>query len=149
VNASTPSVEREDAHHPAQRAVRGWLVNGRTRERELERTGSAPDPRFTFANARTFLAWNRTALALIAGGLAVAQFLRLNMHGLRLVIAIPLIVLGAVLAYASYSQWEDNERAMRLGRPLQYSWMPRLLAGGITLIALCGGILAVVDRLLH
>jgi uncharacterized membrane protein YidH (DUF202 family) len=71
------------------------------------------------------------------------------MHGLRLVIAIPLIVLGAVLAYASYSQWEDNERAMRLGRPLQYSWMPRLLAGGITLIALCGGILAVVDRLLH
>ena len=32
-----------------------------------------PDPRLTFANERTFLAWNRTALALVAGGLAAAQ----------------------------------------------------------------------------
>jgi putative membrane protein len=101
------------------------------------------------ANERTFLAWNRSALALIAAGLAAAQFLKLNLHGLRLVIAVPLIVLGAVLAYASYSHWEDNERAMRLRRPLQYSWMPRVLAGGITVIAICGGILAVIDRLVH
>jgi hypothetical protein len=34
-----------------------------------------PDPRLTFANERTFLAWNRTALALVAGGLAAAQYL--------------------------------------------------------------------------
>jgi hypothetical protein len=32
-----------------------------------------PDYRFTFANERTFLAWIRTALALIAGGVAVAS----------------------------------------------------------------------------
>ena len=108
-----------------------------------------PDARFTLANERTFLAWNRTALALIAAGLAAAQFLKFNLHGLRLIIAVPLIVLGAALALASYLHWEDSERAMRLRQPLRYSWMPRVLTGGIAMIAVCGGILAVVDRLVH
>ncbi len=124
-----------------------WLAVGARRERRLEQTGRAPDPRFTFANERTFLAWNRTALALIAAGLGAAQFLHFNLHGLRLIIAVPLIVLGAVLAFASYLHWEDSERAMRLGRQLRYSWMPRVLTGGIVVIAVLGAILAVVDRL--
>ena len=34
-----------------------------------------PDVRFTYANERTFLAWNRTALALIATGVAATQLL--------------------------------------------------------------------------
>ena len=33
--------------------------------------GDEPDPRFSFANERTFLAWVRTALALLAGGVAL------------------------------------------------------------------------------
>jgi len=89
------------------------------------------------------------ALALIAAGLAAAQFLHFNLNGLRLLIAVPLIVLGAVLALASYLHWEDSEPAMRLREPLRYSWMPRVLTGGIALIAVCGGILAVVARLVH
>ncbi len=131
------------------RLLRRWLASGARRERRLEQTGSDPDPRFTFANERTFLAWNRTALALIAAGLAAAQFLKFNLHGLRLIIAVPLIVLGAALALASYLHWEDSERAMRLRQPLRYSWMPRVLTGGIAVIAVLGGILAVVDRLVH
>ena len=126
-----------------------WLRFTGARERRLEQTGSEPDPRFTFANERTFLAWNRTALALIAAGLAAAQFLHFNLHGLRLIVAIPLIVLGAALALASFLHWEENERAMRLRRPVRYSWMPRVLTGGIVLIALAGGILAIIDRLIH
>ena len=35
------------------------------------REGVEPDPRFTFANERTFLAWLRTALALVVAGVAV------------------------------------------------------------------------------
>jgi len=117
------------------------------RERQLEQAGSEPDPRFTFANERTFLAWSRTALALIVAGLAAAQYLQLNPHGLRLLVAVPLILLGGALAVASYLHWEDSERAMRLRQPLRYSWMPRVLTGGIAAIALCGAILAVVNRL--
>jgi putative membrane protein len=131
------------------RSRRRWLAFSARRERRLEQTGSDPDPRFTFANERTFLAWNRTALALIAAGLAAAQFLKFNLHGLRLIIAVPLIVLGAALALASYLHWEDSERAMRLRQPLRYSWMPRVLTGGIVVIAVCGGILAVIDRLVQ
>ena len=133
----------------ARGPVRRLLDVLRGPERSLEQTGTDPDPRFTFANERTFLAWNRTALALIAAGLAAAQFLKFNLHGLRLIIAVPLIVLGALLALASYSHWEDSERAMRLQRPLRYSWMPRVLTGGIAVIAVLGGILAIVDRLTH
>ena len=140
---------RDKAAVSEGRWLRRWLAFSARRERRLEQTGSDPDPRFTFANERTFLAWNRTALALIAAGLAAAQFLKFNLHGLRLIIAVPLIVLGAVLALASYLHWEDSERAMRLRQPLRYSWMPRVLTGGIAVIAVCGGILAVVDRLVH
>lgn len=32
----------------------------------LLKVGEEPDPRFTLANERTFLAWTRTALALLA-----------------------------------------------------------------------------------
>ena len=36
--------------------------------------GEDPDPRFTLANERTFLAWIRSSLAFLAGGLAIEIF---------------------------------------------------------------------------
>jgi putative membrane protein len=138
-----------DQHATDAPRPRSWLASPAQRERRLEQIGTPPDPRFTWANERTFLAWNRTALALIAAGLAAAQFLHFSPHGLRLIVAVPLIVLGGVLAFASYLQWEDSEKAIRLKEPLRYSWMPRVLTGGIVIVALCGGILAIIDRILH
>jgi len=118
--AAAGSANPDFGHEPTRDGgtLRRWLASRARRERRLEQTGSAPDPRFTFANERTFLAWNRTALALIAAGLAAAQFLQFNLHGLRLIIAVPLMVLGAALALASFLHWEDSERAMRLRQPL-------------------------------
>jgi putative membrane protein len=144
--AGTPADNERATDAPRSR---GWLASFAQRERRLEQIGTEPDPRFTWANERTFLAWNRTALALIAAGLAAAQFLHLNPHGLRLIVAVPLILLGGVLALASYVHWEDSERAIRLQQPLSYSWMPRVLTGGIVVIGLCGGILAIIDRIVH
>ncbi|HSD79844.1 MAG TPA: DUF202 domain-containing protein, partial [Solirubrobacteraceae bacterium] len=54
------------------------------RDRPLEDVGEHPDPRFTFANERTFLAWNRTALALIAGGIALAELVKFHHDWMRL-----------------------------------------------------------------
>ena len=34
--------------------------------------GTEPDPRFSFANERTFLAWIRTSLGFLAAGVAIA-----------------------------------------------------------------------------
>ena len=92
--------------------------------------GNEPDPRFTFANERTFLAWNRTALALIAGGLAVAQFFDEGSRGSRLAIAAPLVLLGAALALTSHGRWQANQRALRLGEPLPESGAAARARGG-------------------
>jgi putative membrane protein len=94
-----------------------------------------PDPRFTFANERTFLAWNRTALALVAGALAVWQFLDDLPQGARLAIAVPLVVLAGVIAVTSHGRWRVNQRALRRGEPLPSSALPRTLAAGVTLVA--------------
>src|SRR5271155_614790 len=91
------------------------------REDAAGEPGVDPDPRLTFANERTYLAWNRTALALIAGGLAVAQFVKAGFAGAQLIVALPLIALGASLSYGSYRHWQRSQRAMRLGQSLPAS----------------------------
>jgi putative membrane protein len=106
----------------------------------------APDPRFTMANERTFLAWNRTALALIGGGLAIEQFLDTGRTA-RLALGIPLILLGAVVAGTSYSRWRDNEARMWRGESLRPSRMPVLVAVSFALLSLGALVLAVVHAL--
>ena len=86
-----------------------------------------PDTRVTQANERTFLAWNRTALAFIASGLAVEQFLDTG-RAARLVVAIPLILLGGCIGVAGYYRWRHAEEAIRSGRDLAPSRLPKLLA---------------------
>jgi putative membrane protein len=96
-----------------------------------------PDPRFTLANERTFLAWNRTALALIAAGLGIVQLLP-PFPGVpfgRHVVGIPLIVFGAVIAVAAHWELKRNQAAMRRGEPLPRSVVPRLLSVTIAGVA--------------
>jgi len=91
---------------------------------ERDRGGTEPDPRFTFANERTFLAWSRTALALVVAGLAIVQLLP-PFPGVpfgRHLLGVPLIALGAVLAIVAYSEWVRNQRALRRGEPLPGQW---------------------------
>src|SRR5262245_57450794 len=111
--------------------------------------GTEPDPRFTFANERTFLAWSRTALALVVAGLGVVQLLP-PFPGVpwgRHVLGVPLIVFGAVVAVVAYGEWVKSQRALRLGRPLPRSVMPRLLAVVITVIAVIAAVVVLVSAL--
>jgi putative membrane protein len=93
---------------------------------EVRSVGTTPDYRFSLANERTFLAWLRTALALVGGGLAVAQFL--PGHRLRVVIAVSLFALGALVAIRAIDHWARSERAMRLGEALPPSRFPGILS---------------------
>jgi putative membrane protein len=104
-------------------------------EQRLSGVGDEPDPRFTLANERTFLAWTRTSLALLAAGLAVAELLRSEPPPERLVLAVPCVVLAGVIALTSYRRWETTERALRLGEPLPYSRLLRALSAGVGAIA--------------
>jgi putative membrane protein len=110
----------------------------------LTATGEEPDPRFTLANERTFLAWTRTTLALLAAGLAVVEFLDSESKVVRVAIGVPLMLLGAAVSVRSYARWENVERALRLGRPLPYSTIPRFLGIGIALITVAACVLVVV-----
>lgn len=103
----------------------------------LQRVGTTPDYRFSLANERTFLAWVRTGLALIAGGLAIAQFLpELRIPYLREALAICLLAVGGAVALRAVHHWVRCERAMRLGEDLPPSRFPALLAVAVGLGAL-------------
>jgi inner membrane protein YidH len=108
--------------------------------------GRTPDYRFSLANERTFLAWIRTGLALIAGGLACAQFLPpLPIQHLREVIAVALLVLGAVVAIRAVDHWARIERAMRTGADLPASRFPAVLA----IVVALGAVLLVIAVLVQ
>jgi putative membrane protein len=111
--------------------------------------GAEPDPRFTFANERTFLAWSRTALALVVAGLGVVQLLP-PFPGVpwgRHVLGVPLIVFGAVVAVAAYGEWVRSQRALRHGQPLPRPVMPLLLAAVVTVIAVLAAVVLLVSAL--
>ncbi|NES14111.1 MULTISPECIES: YidH family protein [Micromonospora] len=117
-------------------AIRRWFD-----PRELRSVGTTPDYRFSLANERTFLAWLRTGLALIAGGLAAAQFLpKLPLAHLREVISVALLLLGATVAVRAVDHWARTERAIRLNEELPASRFPAVLA----LIVAIGALLLVV-----
>ena len=103
-----------------------------------------PDVRFTYANERTFLAWNRTAVALIATGVAATQLLpEFHVAGGRQVLGIPLIALGALVSVTSFQQWRANEKAMRRRQPLPRSPMALVLSIGIGVVAVIAVVLVV------
>ena len=109
--------------------------------------GTEPDARYTFANERTFLAWSRTSLALVVGGLAIAQLLP-PFPGIpwgRHVIGTPLILLGCAVSVISYLEWKASQRALRHGRPLPRSRLPQILAIAIAVIGLIAAVLALLS----
>lgn len=91
--------------------------------------GQEPDYRFSFANERTFLAWIRTALALLAGGILLEQFVTTQRpREAVLVIAVSLCVAAALSSCLAYARWRANEIAMRHSQPLPASMATPLLS---------------------
>jgi len=97
--------------------------------------GDEPDARFTLANERTFLAWIRTALALIAGGVAIDAVALPLPVWVRVATSIVLLLLGLAVPVLAWVGWAATERALRLGRPLPSSLLTLPLAGGVLVVA--------------
>lgn len=99
--------------------------------------GDDPDPRFTLANERTFLAWIRTALALVAGAVAVLHLVPLRWHGgTQLSVGLALAALAVVITCYAPIRWMRVQRAMRHDQPLPTTPLPLITALGIGLICL-------------
>jgi putative membrane protein len=102
-----------------------------------------PDPRVSYANERTLLAWLRTSLGLMTAGLAVTQLLpSFHFAGGRRSIGLPLIALGIWTAAASYRQWTANERAIREGTPIPRTHLVAVVTAGLVVVTTLALVLA-------
>lgn len=96
-----------------------------------------PDYRFTLANERTFLAWQRTALGLLAAAVAVVQLVpELSIAGARHVLGIILALLAILTAGMGILRWQQVDRAMRRDLPLPRHPTPVYLGIGLVVIGL-------------
>ncbi|WP_428240499.1 YidH family protein [Gynuella sp.] len=105
--------------------------------------GEAPDYRFTLANERTFLAWIRTAIALLAAAVALDQLApNLAVPWVRNLISLALCIFSGLSAGHAYLRWANNEKAIRLKQNLPYSPLLRILS--IFLVLMAGIILGLL-----
>ncbi|WP_181806829.1 YidH family protein [Streptomyces shenzhenensis] len=123
------------------RNVRLWFA-----PEEVRQEGTTPDYRFSLANERTFLAWLRTALALIGGGFAVDQFLPHLGRGWRIGLALALLGAGVLCSLRAVNHWTRCERAMRRGEDLPVSRFPALLSVVIAVVAVAMVVVVVAGR---
>ncbi|MGO1178043.1 YidH family protein [Cellulosimicrobium funkei] len=111
------------------------------RPRSVYGVGTEPDARFSLANERTALAWVRTGLGLVAGGVALTSFATFaGMAGLLDVVAGVACLAGAGFAGYALVSWRRNERALRLRWRLPApSGLPVLVVGVVVLALLLAG----------
>ncbi|MFF6886885.1 YidH family protein [Streptomyces sp. NPDC012421] len=122
-------------------SLRLWFAPQRIRDE-----GDTPDYRFSLANERTFLAWIRTALALIGGGFAVDQFLPDLRWAVRVGLALALLGAGVLCALRAVNHWIRCERAMRRGEDLPVSRFPAVLSLTVAVVAVAMVVLVVFGR---
>ncbi|MEV5878224.1 DUF202 domain-containing protein [Streptomyces sp. NPDC052101] len=110
--------------------IRLWFAPERVRDE-----GATPDYRFSLANERTFLAWLRTALALIGGGFAVDQFLPHLPWAWRVGLALALLGAGVLCSLRAVNHFVRCERAIRRGEDLPASRFPAVLSLVVAVVA--------------
>jgi putative membrane protein len=98
-----------------------------------------PDYRFSLANERTLLAWLRTALALIAGGVAMTQFVpELGFPAGGPIVSVALLLGGLGTALAGHRRYLRNEAAIAADEPLPVSsaagWVTGLVAALVVVL---------------
>lgn len=95
---------------------------------DWRREGNDPDYRFSLANERTFLAWVRTSLALLAASVGLVQLAPdLGASWIRRTVSVVLAATGLLVGVMAYRHWKANEAAMRSGRPLPHTQILALL----------------------
>jgi putative membrane protein len=96
----------------------------------------SPEPQFQLAHERTYLAWLRTALALVASGVAAARLLAgQSLHWAWETVGVLLIMASVVTAALARRRWRAMDAAIREGEPLPAPGVAVMIAG---VIVICG-----------
>ena len=97
--------------------------------------GQEPDYRFTLANERTFLAWIRTALAVLGASVVLGELSassRIN-GGYLVVLAILCTTTAMLMSLTAFSRWYRIQDAIRRDEPLP---SPTLMLR-VTVVSVC------------
>lgn len=133
-DASVPEPERT----PDERVTR--------RPASVYGVGQEPDPRFSMANERTALAWMRTSLAIVAGGIALISLASLaDLPRWTPLIGAIACLGGGACAVRALSGWAHIERSLRLDRPLPAPRALLPLAVGVATLAVVMVVLSIVE----
>ena len=143
---STPRVWSDERVRGVPRAAaesgarrRCELINPADPEPQPQPTGDErePDYRFTLANERTFLAWIRTALALIAGGVALVHLVpAFGIPGGRHALSVLLTAGGGLLAALAVRRRQRVQAAMRRDADLSPTRLPVLLGSALLAVTI-------------
>lgn len=140
IDWATPNPPRLPTHTPAGEASHrargkfGGVTETPPEAREI-------DYRFTLANERTFLSWIRTALGLLAGGVAVQTLVQPFHHaGVRHALAASCLALAVVVSIGAYVHWRDVKNRMDRAQPLKGTMLVPLLAISIGLVAILASV---------
>jgi putative membrane protein len=129
-----------DGHHVVGHEAVGEVLRGPGTGPDPQEPGGEeqePDYRFTLANERTFLAWIRTALALIAGGVAVVQLVpEFGIPGGRHALGVLLTAGGGLLAALAVRRWQRVQAAMRRDAELPSTRLPVLLGSALLAVTI-------------
>lgn len=100
-----------------------------------------PDVRFSLANERTFLAYMRTALGLVAGAVAIAALgNRVDTAAVRYLVAALLVGLGLLTTAWGFLRWREVETSLLADRPVPRTRFPQLLAAGLVLVCVAAAV---------
>ena len=101
-----------------------------------------PDIRFSLANERTFLAWVRTAIALVAAGVAI--FHLIDESAATTALSLVLLASGGLAAYAGYTHFRRADRAIRSGEPMPTRGVLVVVMTGAVLLSAAAGVVSVL-----
>ena len=109
-------------------------MTGERFPRDVFEDGEEPDARFSLANERTFLAWVRTSLALVAGAVAVhTPAIDLD-RWVETAASLCLLAAAGLAIGQAWWRWRATERAMRTGQPLPGFGGPLMMAAVVSVL---------------
>jgi putative membrane protein len=105
-----------------------------------------PDPRWSLANERTLLAYNRTALAFLVAGMAVTgSHAVTDAPAWLAALGLPLIAISAVIGISGRRRFVETQHAMRTGQALSPPTIAALVPYAVTAVAIASVVLGVVQ----